>query len=1054
MTLLNGRYEVRSEIGQGATATVYVAHDRVTGTDVAVKVLRDEIASASSVERFQREIEVLRELQHPNIVRLLDAGEWDGRLFYVMRLVQGESLRDRLDRVRDRQLPVDEVVQIGRAVCDALASAHAIGVVHRDVKPENILLDGSQCYLTDFGLARGLDVQVWRTLTTDGKWVGTPQYMSPEQAAAEHDVDGRSDLYSLGLVLYECLAGLPAFVGPNAKAIIAMRFVVQPPSLTAFGRRIPATVVAAIERAIAQSPVDRWPDAPSFARALAFAPDVAGHTEVSSSSPSTGSHGASVPPSKKESPGSWTPRTRRRMGIAVVGLGLATVAAWIARDGLRPAKGDDRSGSASLEVRLTAAEARDSAVVAPALAALATELGRWQGVRVTTGAADGRLADGMSDAVARPDTATPPPVPGVVVIALRRAAASPAVAVEVIDPDRRTRYAQASLDLRPRPGDDALSELATRALLGDVVPAEWARGAQETRNLLAARAYVDGRRALARWDVDRAVAHFRAALEADSVFPSARLWWTQGIRWTHGAPDATAERRARLASLAPQLHSPRERSLATALRQEGSGALDSAAASYAALLARDSLDVVAWLGLARVHAGDDVVVHEPNGLARQRRPVFRSSYAAAYRALDRAFEIAPQSRRAVRFNLLITLAPFEPGRIRVGRRAGEASIAYAALPAWQGDTLAFVPLDLAAFSATARASVPTSVGAALRADRERLLRSVREWTVVLPDDGSAWLAYAELIESSGAVTDDGTHPVSAWDAVSRAVRCRLTTEQRTRAATARVRLLLKQERYADARAIGDSLVRAMPPDFLDLTGELSSIALLIGDHERAAAWYRGAARERGDSWATRGEPLARGISRYFTYAARGSCGDSLNVLRVRLDTLVATFVEASAQRVFRDSVVAPLASLAVTCTGAESMLAYATLDRKVIALQQALARHDTATVRAGLRQMRALRAGAEAGNVTLDATVQEAWLQLAIGEARAAAEQLDAGLRALPLTGSLLLTEPRIAGALVQALRVRGDAAVAIGDSVGVRHIQAMLQQLSTSHAGASRTGR
>src|SRR5512146_3565174 len=220
-SILAHGYEIERELGRGGMATVYLARDRRHDRTVAVKVLSPDLSQAFGIERFQREIAITAKLAHPNILPLHDSGESDGRLYYVMPFVAGESLRARLDR--ERQLPVRDAICIARGVASALEHAHANGIIHRDIKPENILLSDGQPIVADFGIARAVEQSAGDQLTATGVSIGTPAYMSPEQAAGE-PVDERSDIYSLGCVLYEMLAGEPPFTGPTAQAVVAKRF--------------------------------------------------------------------------------------------------------------------------------------------------------------------------------------------------------------------------------------------------------------------------------------------------------------------------------------------------------------------------------------------------------------------------------------------------------------------------------------------------------------------------------------------------------------------------------------------------------------------------------------------------------------------------------------------------------------------------------------------------------------------------------------------------------------------------------------------------------------
>jgi serine/threonine-protein kinase len=264
---LSGRYQIVREIGRGGMATVYLAQDLKHPRQVALKVLRPEVAGALGADRFLKEIELAARLQHPHILGLLDSGSAGDVLYYVMPYVEGESLRHRLDR--ESQLQVDAAVTIAREVAGALDYAHRHRVVHRDIKPENILLSAGQALVADFGIAKAFDAAGGEKLTETGLSLGTPHYMSPEQGSATRTLDGRSDIYALGCVLYEMLAGAPPFTGPSAQSILARHSVDPVPSLHTVRGTVPAGIEWAITKAMAKVPADRFTSAGEFADALA-----------------------------------------------------------------------------------------------------------------------------------------------------------------------------------------------------------------------------------------------------------------------------------------------------------------------------------------------------------------------------------------------------------------------------------------------------------------------------------------------------------------------------------------------------------------------------------------------------------------------------------------------------------------------------------------------------------------------------------------------------------------------------------------------------------------
>ena len=248
-------------------ATVYLAHDVKHHREVALKVLRPELAAALGPDRFLREVEIAARLNHPHILALYDSGETNGFLFYVMPYVAGESLRHRLER--EKQLPIEEALAITRHIASALGHAHAQHIIHRDVKPENILLYEGEAMVADFGIALAVSAAAGERLTQTGLAVGTPAYMSPEQAVSERALDARSDVYSLGCVLYEMLAGEPPYTGATAQVLIAKRLVDPVPAVRRLRAAVPVGVEQALTKALAKVPADRWASALAFAEALA-----------------------------------------------------------------------------------------------------------------------------------------------------------------------------------------------------------------------------------------------------------------------------------------------------------------------------------------------------------------------------------------------------------------------------------------------------------------------------------------------------------------------------------------------------------------------------------------------------------------------------------------------------------------------------------------------------------------------------------------------------------------------------------------------------------------
>jgi serine/threonine-protein kinase len=263
---LADRYRIERRLSEGGMATVYLAEDLKHKRKVAVKVLRPELAAVLGAERFVQEIETTAQLQHPHILPLFDSGEADGFLYYVMPYIEGETLRDKLNR--EKQLSIEQAVKITTEVADALDYAHRHNVIHRDIKPENVLLHDGRPMVADFGIALAVSAAAGGRMTETGLSLGTPHYMSPEQATAQKDLTNRSDVYSLGAVLYEMLTGDPPHTGTSAQQIIMRIVTEEVPPVTRLRKSVPPNVAASVAQSLEKLPADRFESAKAFAEAL------------------------------------------------------------------------------------------------------------------------------------------------------------------------------------------------------------------------------------------------------------------------------------------------------------------------------------------------------------------------------------------------------------------------------------------------------------------------------------------------------------------------------------------------------------------------------------------------------------------------------------------------------------------------------------------------------------------------------------------------------------------------------------------------------------------
>ena len=521
---LQGRYTIERELGRGGMATVYLAEDLRLHRRVALKLLHPELGATLGPERFLREIDIASRLTHPHILALYDAGEADGRLFYAMPYVEGESLRQRLQRAP--QLPVEETVAIVVAVAAALDYAHRAGVIHRDIKPENILLaraDGGappHTFVADFGIARAVDVAGGERLTETGLALGTPTYMSPEQAAASPRLDGRSDIYALGCVAYEMLVGAPPFAGPTAQAILSRHAVDTVPPLRTVRTSIPDVVERAVLQALAKVPADRYSTAAEFADAMA------------------GKHVA--PALRRRS------IALRRIGHgvgAVIVAGAIGAGAMTLRRSALPAV---PTSAATMAVLPFVSAAADTALA---------RLGRDLAITVSA-SLDGVGGIATTDRVrlAHETAGRPVSTPEDAAALARRLRAGSALLGTLVGDGSKVRLdlglydaatvAPLAQGITITAHRDSLGEL-TDSVVWAVLRQVWQRGppptpslaAVTTRSIPALRAFLDGEQQMERDEWAAATLGYRSAIAADSTFWLAyfRYWFAQ--YWAGHEPE-------------------------------------------------------------------------------------------------------------------------------------------------------------------------------------------------------------------------------------------------------------------------------------------------------------------------------------------------------------------------------------------------------------------------------------------------------------------------------------------------------------------------------------
>lgn len=991
---VDGRYEIERELGRGGMAVVYLAHDLKHDRHVAIKVLPPELSTTVGAERFLREIRTAAQLSHPNILPLHESIAVDGVRAYVMPYVQGESLRQRIDR--ERQLGIEEAVDITRQVAAGLDYAHAHGVVHRDIKPENILLVGHEAVIADFGLARALHAASSPSFTGSGIAVGTPTYMSPEQAAADHSVDGRTDVYALGCVFFEMVAGVPPFRGATPTALMAAHATRPVPSLCEERSACPEAMDAAARRALAKVPADRQHTAGEFAHALEASLASERHADA---------HRAVRP--------RWLPLAA---GLAAVG------AAAVATPRVVDMVQLSRMPLDSTRVAMLPVDGAGGRQLSVTLAQshLAAALTAWT---------DLKLVD--------PPASSPPPSSGreagntarrngaALVLTAKATPMKDSVMIHATLRDLRTNV-ERQRTVRVADAANVAAPVArmVASLLrdSDAADGELYDAAPGTSVLAAWRAFTRGEAARARWNLADAEKEFRAASTLDPGFAAAHFWLAQVIAWRRTQRiEEWGEPAGRALALASRL--PRRDSLmASALVALSARRYPEACATYRALHASAPESDLPWYGLGYCLALDPVVVPmaaSPSGWR------FRANPLEAAAAFDSALAHA-DGAPSFAFEMIGALLLVEPLQRRRGRSVPDGRV-FDATASLLHDTVAFIPYPAASVDAAAESRLATR-GAAFQRSLRRLDRTYQEWVKRAPRSGAAWQALAQVQELEGQPT--------AIESLQRATALARDPADRLAMSLVRVRLHLKQGRFAAARALADSVVRANET----LEGEpaipIAGAAALAGDLTRAAALLVRASRPETRAVFSSQNPTPPAVvqpaAELLVLSSIGVCGDTLRSLVALIDSRLAQYAtEDQREDLRRATVVRPM-SLAVPCLGPAVMKGLKSGSR-LVRMQQDLAGGDERALRLRFDSVRAARVGLRPGDVSLDHTVQEAWLLLALRDTAAAIRYLDLPLSSLPTLSTHLLDDVPQAAAVGRAFALRAELAAATGDARGAR---------------------
>jgi tetratricopeptide (TPR) repeat protein len=1006
---LAGRYKVERELGRGGMATVYLARDLKHDRLVAIKVLPPERFSTTSAERFLLEISTAARLTHPNILPLHDSVATDTVRCYVMPYVVGESLRQRLER--EKQLGIDEAVGLARQIAAGLDYAHQRGVVHRDIKPENILLVGEQAMIADFGLARATHTAASSPLTEAGIAVGTPAYMSPEQAAGEHGIDGRADIYALGCVLFELIAGAPPFRGPTMQAMLTQHATRKPPSLCVERDTCPVEIDAVVQKALAKVPADRFRTAGEMIRAL-------DHWRSSG-------HVVS-PPSARQSR-SWVRRAVAVAAVAIAGVLLANPV----RERLHLGAPEPDSNRVALlpisgrgGTRLTAPLARQRLYAA---------LTRWRDLSIVDsdsagGSNHSAISVDEGRTVARRNGA------GRFVLATLAPLGDSVQLRATLYDARATPLHQQAITLpdSASASDDRYRELTSNLLRVAEVPDDADDGDRGTRQLRAWRAYTRGQAARATWRLEDAEREFRSAVAVDRNFAQAQLWLAQVILWQRPPRNQEWIEPANRALATPGRLSTNDSLLARGAEALGGRRYPEACAAYRALRTRLPQSDLPWYGLAFCLGLDPFIIHDAKSASGWR---FRGSTHSAVAAFDSALtrtDGAPTFAYRLLDGLLIT----EPLRTRRGRALPPDSGMFYAYPSLIADTLAFVPYPAADVQAGGRRVSRITLSAALRHNVERLEIEFTEWVRRAPASADARASLARMQEAGGQPAAIEGGGLTALRTLSEARRLSVDAHQQIALAVSGVRLLIKDDRFTAARSLADSLLAAVPQADASDAAALAGVAALVGNVKRATDLLRTQARaEPEDVFGGQSPPpgpvMDEAVS-YLVDAAMGICGDSLAIHQPALERVLRQYVSEDARETVRRVVATRPHSLAVPCLGATVVKSVESID-PLVRMQQQLARHDFASLRAQFDSMRQLRLSDRPGDIALDHTYQEAWLLVAMGDSTGAERYLDAPLTALTTLSSHLLDDVPRAAALGRAMALRSELAAARGDRLTAR---------------------
>jgi hypothetical protein len=970
------------------------------GRTVAIKVMRPEYMADREEDRFVREIETAASLNHPHIVPLYDSGVVSGRRYYVMPFVEGESLRQRIDR--EHMLPVEEAVLIVRQVGEALQYAHHRGILHRDVKPSNVLLTEGGALLADFGIAKLLEADDVEPVTRTGLVIGSPGYMSPEQASGEPHLDGRCDQYSLACLLFEMLAGEPSFDGPTPQSRISKQLAQPVPSVRVLRETVSTAMDEALRKAMAKAPADRFASVTEFLDALVA-----------------------------ESPERRSRRYRlgvRRAGWVVPVILAMAFGTWRALQDKTVASNAGIVPDTSVYAVFPFAGSREAPQELYEVQRLEDALDDWDGLALVSQlqltAPLAEIEDGLTiEAAAR--IAGEHGAGRFIWGQIEPLGNSLSVRAFMYDSGSNgAQLADYAFRLTSIEQADSLFQAMALHLLfrGDPPAGEPYSG---SNSLPAVKELRRGLAALERWDLGAADAAFHAARTQDPEYARANAWLAVVRSW-RGRPVTDWELAADQAVRNGSQLSESERTAAEATRAVGRGDFEHACPLWQSATQSDPASHIHWYGLAHCLTVDSMVVRDP---ASPSGWAFRTSWNQAFEAVEEAFRIRPAILGSFQ------RSSYQPVQelFMVGgnqRRGGwSESMRFTARPVWQGDTLAFVPYPRVLGSDPLPTGV-AAVGEAVRELRLRLVRIAQWWSSQEPRNGQAKHTLGLALALMG--------DPSAVDTLRVGRTLALEPDDRNRIAASEVWVQLSMA-FPD-NAVGVSRAKALADSLLadttvagGLAPELAvGLASLTGRASLAARLARTAARQAAtspdeqfnSSFSVPGQ-LSESAPALLVFSALGGPPDSL----LALERMVTRAIEDRLPPAQREQAKYPWLIWPASQAFPFRFAGASDLPKgdPLFTAQNAWFEGDTTAVLGYLEASGAQKLDILPFARTLDTLYPEAYLWWLLSEPARAAAWLDPTLGSLPQVHPSILALPPNSGALVRGAALRAQLAAAMG---------------------------